>query len=178
MAAPATFDSFSAELSRLTGIFEKNLSHYKKAGYDEASLRQEFLNPLFSALGWDVENKAGHIPQKREVEVESRTQIGGRAKRADYLFRTDGRDRFVCEAKKPADDLGDRPAFQAKRYAWNKGLPLAEQTRIGADVERRLSVVEELESVVTANLQRATRLRQSILQKAFTGQLIYEENSA
>jgi len=40
-----------------------------------------------------------------------------------------------------------------------------------AEVERRLSVVEELESVVTANLQRATRLRQSILQKAFTGEL-------
>ena len=125
MAAPATFDSFSAELSRLTGIFEKNFAHYKKAGYDEASLRQEFLNPLFSALGWDVENKAGRIPQKREVEVESRTQIGGRAKRADYLFRTDGSERFVCEAKKPADDLGDRAAFQAKRYAWNKDLPLA-----------------------------------------------------
>lgn len=49
--------------------------------------------------------------------------------------------------------------------------PLAEQTRILAEVERRLSVVEELESVVSANLQRATRLRQSILQKAFTGQL-------
>ena len=50
--------------------------------------------------------------------------------------------------------------------------PLVEQTRIVAEVERRLSVVEELESVVTANLQRATRLRQSILQKAFTGELI------
>jgi type I restriction enzyme, S subunit len=50
--------------------------------------------------------------------------------------------------------------------------PLAEQTRIAAEVERRLSVVEELESVVTANLQRATRLRQSILQKAFTGGLV------
>jgi predicted type IV restriction endonuclease len=124
MAAPATFESFENELGRLVGTFEKNFAHYKKAGYDEASLRQEFLNPLFSALGWDVENKAGHIPQKREVEVESRTQIGGRAKRADYLFRTDGRDRFVCEAKKPADDLGDRPAFQAKRYAWNPDLPL------------------------------------------------------
>jgi type I restriction enzyme S subunit len=49
--------------------------------------------------------------------------------------------------------------------------PLAEQMRIVAEVERRLSVVEELESVVTANLQRATRLRQSILQKAFTGEL-------
>lgn len=41
-----------------------------------------------------------------------------------------------------------------------------------AEVERRLSVVEELESVVTANLQRAIRLRQSILQKAFTGELL------
>src|ERR1019366_11943 len=49
--------------------------------------------------------------------------------------------------------------------------PLAEQTRIVAEVERRLSVVEELEAVVSANLQRATRLRQSVLQKAFTRQL-------
>ena len=50
--------------------------------------------------------------------------------------------------------------------------PLAEQTRIVAEVERRLSVVEELEAVVSANLQRATRLRQSILHKAFTGELV------
>jgi type I restriction enzyme, S subunit len=49
--------------------------------------------------------------------------------------------------------------------------PLAEQTRIVAEVERRLSVVEELEAVVTTNLQRATRLRQAVLQKAFTGNL-------
>ena len=49
--------------------------------------------------------------------------------------------------------------------------PLAEQTRIVAEVERRLSVVEELESVVSASLQRATRLRQSILQQAFSGKL-------
>ena len=41
----------------------------------------------------------------------------------------------------------------------------------GDYVEHRLSVVEELEAVVTTNLQRATRLRQSILQKAFTGEL-------
>ncbi|MGO8927744.1 MAG: restriction endonuclease subunit S [Limisphaerales bacterium] len=50
--------------------------------------------------------------------------------------------------------------------------PLAEQTRIVAEVERRLSVVEELEAVVSANLQHATRLRQSILQKAFSGELL------
>ena len=49
--------------------------------------------------------------------------------------------------------------------------PLAEQTRIVAEVECRLSVVEELETVVNANLQRATRLCQSILQRAFSGPL-------
>jgi len=47
--------------------------------------------------------------------------------------------------------------------------PLAEQTRIVAEVERRLSVIDELETLATANLTRATRLRQSILQKAFAG---------
>jgi type I restriction enzyme S subunit len=50
--------------------------------------------------------------------------------------------------------------------------PLVEQTRIVAEVERRLSVVEELDLVVSTNLQRATRLRHSILQKAFTGKLV------
>ena len=64
----------------------------------------------------------------------------------------------------------------------SKGFPfrflrLAEQTRIVAEVERRLSVVEELESVVSANLQRATRLRQSILQKAFTGRPTAQGNT-
>jgi len=49
--------------------------------------------------------------------------------------------------------------------------PLAEQKRIVAEVERRLSVIDELETLATANLTRATRLRQSILQQAFTGSL-------
>jgi hypothetical protein len=40
-----------------------------------------------------------------------------------------------------------------------------------ADVERRLSVVEESEAVVSAKLQRDTRLRKSILQKVFSGEL-------
>jgi len=48
---------------------------------------------------------------------------------------------------------------------------LDEQQRIVAEAERRLSVVEELEAVVKANLQRGTRLRQSILQRAFNCEL-------
>ncbi len=40
-----------------------------------------------------------------------------------------------------------------------------------ANAARRLSVVEEQEALVTTNLQRATRLRQAVLQKAFNGEL-------
>jgi type I restriction enzyme S subunit len=50
--------------------------------------------------------------------------------------------------------------------------PFAEQQRIVGEVERRLSVVEELEAVVSANLRRATRLRQSILRRAFEGHMV------
>jgi len=46
--------------------------------------------------------------------------------------------------------------------------PLNEQLRIVAEVERRLSIVEELEGVASSNLQRAVRLRRSILQRAFS----------
>jgi type I restriction enzyme S subunit len=49
--------------------------------------------------------------------------------------------------------------------------PLPEQHRIIAEVERRFSVLDELEMAVTANLKRAERLRQSILHSAFTGKL-------
>ena len=49
--------------------------------------------------------------------------------------------------------------------------PLAEQKRIVEEVERRLSVLEEMETAVQANLLRATRLRQAVLQRAFSGEL-------
>ena len=48
---------------------------------------------------------------------------------------------------------------------------LDEQRAIVAEVERRLSVIDELEATVEANLKRADRLRQSILQDAFSGNL-------
>ena len=49
--------------------------------------------------------------------------------------------------------------------------PLAEQERIVAEIEHRLSVIEELEAAVGANLTRADRFRQSILKAAFSGRL-------
>jgi type I restriction enzyme S subunit len=52
--------------------------------------------------------------------------------------------------------------------------PFAEQERIVSEVERRISVIDEIEQVLSANLQRAERLRQSILQQAFSGKLIQQ----
>jgi len=49
--------------------------------------------------------------------------------------------------------------------------PLAEQQAIIPEVECRLSIIEELDAVVEANITRADRLRQSILQQAFSGKL-------
>ncbi len=50
--------------------------------------------------------------------------------------------------------------------------PIAEQKEIIAEVERRLSVIDELEAAVEANLTRADCLRQATLQKAFSGKLL------
>lgn len=53
--------------------------------------------------------------------------------------------------------------------------PLAEQHRIVAEVDRRLSVLDRLEARITANLSRCKRLRQAILKRAFEGRLVPQE---
>lgn len=50
--------------------------------------------------------------------------------------------------------------------------PLDLQQHIVAEVERNLSVVDEMEATVAANLKRAERMRQAILRRAFAGQLV------
>ncbi|WP_297900594.1 restriction endonuclease subunit S [Metallibacterium sp.] len=45
--------------------------------------------------------------------------------------------------------------------------PLSEQHRIVAEVDRRLSIVREVEAEVDANLKRAQTLRQAVLTRAF-----------
>ena len=56
--------------------------------------------------------------------------------------------------------------------------PIAEQNAIAAEVERRLSVIDELEAAVQASLTRADHLRQAILQRAFSGRLLSEKGHA
>lgn len=53
--------------------------------------------------------------------------------------------------------------------------PCAEQNQIVDEIEQRLSLVDEAESQIEINLKRATRLRQSILKRAFEGKLIPQD---
>jgi type I restriction enzyme S subunit len=55
--------------------------------------------------------------------------------------------------------------------------PIAEQQRIVSEVERRLSVADEMEKAVEQSLKRAERLRQSILKRAFEGKLVTQDPS-
>jgi type I restriction enzyme S subunit len=53
--------------------------------------------------------------------------------------------------------------------------PPDEQQAIEAEVERRMSIVEEVEAQIEADLKRAARLRQSILKRAFEGRLVPQD---
>ncbi len=47
------------EVVRLVERFERNREQYKSASYNETQVRREFIDPLFTALGWDVDNDRG-----------------------------------------------------------------------------------------------------------------------
>lgn len=56
--------------------------------------------------------------------------------------------------------------------------PTDEQARIATEVDRRVTLLRETEAQVDANLKRAERFRQSILNKAFSGELHLAERVA
>ena len=53
--------------------------------------------------------------------------------------------------------------------------PISEQGKIVDEVERHLSFISNLETIIEANLIRAERLRQSILKEAFAGRLVPQD---
>lgn len=62
----------------------------------------------------------------------------------------------------------------------NYPIPLCskrEQDQIVQKIESRLSVIDQLEKIIKENLQKAEALRQSILKKAFSGELVNEETA-
>src|SRR5207249_2467899 len=53
--------------------------------------------------------------------------------------------------------------------------PLAEQKRIVDELQRRLSLIDEVETEIESELRRAERLRQAILKQAFEGNLVMQD---
>jgi type I restriction enzyme S subunit len=82
-----------------------------------------------------------------------------------YLQSSEGRARLIKGAKWAVNQasINQRDVRECSFPL----PPLAEQHRIVAEADRRLSLIRVAEAQVTANLARAQRLRHSILQAAF-----------
>ena len=80
-------------LTQLVEHFDRNRDSYLAGGINETQLRREFIDPFFSCLGWDIENKQGYAPAYREVIFEDSLRVGAETKAPDYDLRTSG----ICE---------------------------------------------------------------------------------
>jgi hypothetical protein len=115
------------DVLQLVAKFDEHRESYRRAGYNETQLRQDFLDPFFVALGWDVYNRQGYAEAYRDVILEQALQVEKSVRAPDYCFRVGGTAKFFVEAKKPAVDIKSDvgPAFQLRRYAWSAKLPLS-----------------------------------------------------
>src|SRR3954468_129473 len=111
-------------IKRLVERFNQQSDQIRSPDYNETLIRIDFINPLMTALGWDIDNHQGFTEQYREVVHEDRVKVAGQTKAPDYSFRVGGQRKFFLEAKKPAVDIKDNwePAYQLRRYAWSAKL--------------------------------------------------------
>ena len=113
-------------IKQLVERFEQHRDAYRAGKYNETQLRNEFLNPFFEALGWDVLNKLGYSEENKHVIHEDSLEVEGAKKAPDYAFKVGKERKFFVEAKKPSVRIETNPevAFQLKRYVWSAKLPL------------------------------------------------------
>ena len=78
----------------------KALSAAERRKMNEHATRQGYIQSLFRALGWDIDNTS-------EVSPEEKVSRGW----VDYAFRIDGIPRFFLETKKASEDLNDPHAL-------------------------------------------------------------------
>jgi hypothetical protein len=114
-------------VQELVDRFDRNREAYKSGTYNETQVRREFIDPLFKALGWDIDNQLGHAEAYKDVVHEDAIKVGDGVRAPDYCFRIGGTRKFFLEAKKPSIDIKNdaSPAFQLRRYAWTTKLPLS-----------------------------------------------------
>ena len=119
--------SVPSRIVELVELFERNIESYKSNNFNETQVRREFLDPFFTELGWDVENKRGYAEAYKDVIHEYSQKTADSVEAPDYCFRIGGTRKFFIEAKKPSVNLKNdiHPAFQLRRYAWSAKLPLS-----------------------------------------------------
>lgn len=110
-----------AIIEKLVERFAEHRKEYHLADYNEQKARQDFINPFFKALGWDIDNEKGDSEAYREVIYEDKVVVRGKAKAPDYGFRLSGSGKkrlFYVEAKKPAVAIKTHKesAYQLRRY--------------------------------------------------------------
>lgn len=109
------------KIGQLVEHFSTQIEVFKK-NQNETETRNQFINPLFDALGWDIDNtKRRAIDSDRDVVHEDRLKIEGKSKAPDYSFRIGGKRKFFLEAKKPLIQIKTDiiPSYQLRRYGWN-----------------------------------------------------------
>ena len=107
--------------------FRRRINEYRGSLYNETELRNEFVNPFFAALGWDMDNRQDLSSDLKEVKVEESIRVEESIKSPDYSFRLGRKLKFFVETKKPSINIegGVYPAFQLRRYAWSASLSLS-----------------------------------------------------
>ena len=111
---------------QLTQLVQHFASQQASNDWNEAETREEFINPLFECLDWDVSNKKNLANNFKEVRHETSLKIGSNMKAPDYSFNH-GRALFYLEAKKPNVDIKEDidSAFQLRRYGWTAKMPIS-----------------------------------------------------
>ena len=114
-------------IKELVEKFKSNYKQFHASDYNETLTRQDFINPFFEYLGWDISNKQGLSQTYRDVIHEDKLKIGKETKAPDYSFRIGGNRVFFVEAKKPSRNLKEDSdaAYQIRRYAWSGKLAVS-----------------------------------------------------
>jgi len=117
-----------AQIEELVNRFTRQYGSYQKAEYNETLTRKDFIDPFFTALGWDMANTKGHSEAYREVIHEDKLKVSGTTRAPDYSFRlAGGRKLFFVEAKRPGIHVREdiQPAYQVRRYGWSAKHPVS-----------------------------------------------------
>jgi type I restriction enzyme, S subunit len=90
----------------------------------------------------------------------------------NYLISPDGQRQLLSGATSVTLSNINAPAIRAIKLPLP---PLEEQSRIVNEIALKLSVLSRLEVSIDVNIKRASRMRQSILKKAFEGRLVEQD---